>query len=791
MTKGDARLIVHIISGLGLGGAETVMHRLITAPTQTDRHVVISMKDEGVFGERFRRDGIDVYTLGMHGPVSVLQGLWRLWRLLRELNPDVVQTWMYHADFAGGIVARLAGIQAVAWGIRNSGADLHTSSKSSRALAWLSAKVSRLVPGVIIACAQNASQRHQQWGYRADRMLVIPNGYDLTRWQPSGPSSLRGELGLDEGTFLIGNVARWNPLKDHETLLSAVAQCRSLGAAWRLVLIGEGLTRENVALSTLIERYGLAGQVILLGRRDDVPEVMKALDLHVLSSRAEGFPNVLAEAMASGVPCVTTDVGDAAYIVGEYGWVAPARNAGALAQAIDQAARSRDTPEFAQRILGGRERVSSLFSLDAMVRAYRQVWHRLAMDYPRTRETAARPAVLEAMRRRHSSTVSSAISGQPRLLFLVNNPAFFLSHRLPLAIAARNAGYEVHVATMDGPSVATITAQGLTHHVIPMSRSGKNPVQELQSLYAMWRLFRQLKPALVHAVTIKPVLYGGIAARLAGVPAYVAAISGLGFVFMREQQGLDLVRRTAIILYRLALGHSNSRVIFQNENDRDVLLAAGVVRKVQVVMLRGSGVDLEEFSVRPEPDGAPKAVMVARLLEDKGVREFVQAARLTAGHASGLRWMLAGSPDPGNPASITQALLEEWRDEGAVELLGEREDIAALYQQSHIAVLPSYREGLPKSLVEAAACGRPVVTTDVPGCRDAILAGETGLLVPVKDAHALAQAVLQLAGDEELRQRMGQAARLLAQDEFDVNRIAQAHVALYNALTVRESEGAI
>lgn len=787
MAKDDARLIVHIISGLGLGGAETVMHRLITAPAQTDRHVVISMGGEDVFGERFRRDGVDVYTLGMFGPVAAVQGLWRLWRLLRELNPDVVQTWMYHADFLGGIVARLAGIRAVAWGIRNSGVDLHTSSKSSRALAWLSARVSRLVPGVIIACAENAGERHRQWGYRADRMLVIPNGYDLTRWQPSGPSPLRRELGLDDATFLIGNVARWNPLKDHETLLSAVAQCRSLGSDWRLVLVGEGMDLENAELSAMIQRHGLGQRVVALGRRDDVPDVMKALDLHVLSSRAEGFPNVLAEAMASGVPCVTTDVGDAAYIVGEHGWVAPARDAAALSRAIDEAAVSRGTPEFAQRILDGRERVRRLFSLDAMVRAYRVVWHRLAMDYPKTRSTRARPAVLESLRRSHQDRAPLPAQDVPRLLFVVNNPAFFLSHRLPLALAARRAGYEVHVATMDGPSVPLITGQGLAHHVIPMSRSGKNPVQELQSVYAMWRLFRRLKPALVHGVTIKPVVYGGIAARLAGVPAYVAAVSGLGFVFTREQQGLDLVRRAAIILYRLALGHRNSRVIFQNENDRDVLLKEGVVRQSQIVMLRGSGVDLQEFCVHPEPEGAPRALMAARLLKDKGVQEFVQAARLTQGHHSGLRWVLVGSPDPGNPASISEATLQEWRREGVVELLGERQDVAALYQQSHIAVLPSYREGLPKSLVEAAACGRPVVTTDVPGCRDALIAGQTGLLVPVKDAHALAQAVLQLAEDKALRERMGHAGRELAQEEFDIGKIAQAHVELYDELTGRES----
>ncbi|WP_449393218.1 glycosyltransferase family 4 protein [Eoetvoesiella caeni] len=369
------------------------------------------------------------------------------------------------------------------------------------------------------------------------------------------------------------------------------------------------------------------------------------------------------------------------------------------------------------------------------------------------------------------------------LLFTVNNPAFFLSHRLPIALGAARSGYEVHVATMDGAAVRTIQQHGFVHHVIPMSRSGKNPLRELLSIYALWRLYRRLRPDIVHAVTIKPVLYGGIAARLAGVPAYVAAISGLGFIFTRQQSRFDFLLWATMTLYRFALGHSNSRVIFQNENDRDLLARAGALKSGQAVMIRGSGVDLERFNVQAEPDGAPVAVMAARLLKDKGVREFVAAARISVGHSSGLRWMLAGSPDPGNPASVSQEDVEIWKREGFVECLGEQADIAALYQRSHIVVLPSYREGLPKSLVEAAACGRAVVTTDVPGCRDAIEPGVTGLLVPVHDAAALAAAVQRLADDAVLRRAMGSAGRNLAEREFDIRLIVGRHLEIYRALS--------
>lgn len=370
-----------------------------------------------------------------------------------------------------------------------------------------------------------------------------------------------------------------------------------------------------------------------------------------------------------------------------------------------------------------------------------------------------------------------------RLLFVVNNPAFFLSHRVALATAAQQAGYEVHVATMDGPSVPRIVALGLTHHVIPMNRSGKNPLQELKSLLALRRLFKELKPDLVHLVTIKPVLYGGIAARLAGVPAMVSAISGLGTVFVAEGLRARVLRTTVGLLYRLALGHRNSKVIFQNANDRDVLRKLGAVRDDQVEMIRGSGVDLKEYRAEPQPPAPPVvALMVARLLRDKGVHEYVEAAALLRQQGLGVVLRLAGGIDPGNPTSITAEEVEAWRAQGLVEPLGERQDIAELYAASHIAVLPSYREGLPKSLIEAAACGRAVVTTDVPGCRDAIDPGETGILVPPRDATALAAAIARLVMDANLRDRMGVASRALAEREFSLKDVCQRHLAIYDAL---------
>ncbi|CAB3830766.1 MULTISPECIES: glycosyltransferase family 4 protein [Achromobacter] len=376
-----------------------------------------------------------------------------------------------------------------------------------------------------------------------------------------------------------------------------------------------------------------------------------------------------------------------------------------------------------------------------------------------------------------------------RLMFVVNNPAFFMSHRVPVALAAQQAGYDVHVATMDGPAVAEIEALGMTHHAIPMTRSGKHPLQELNTLRALVRLFRRVRPDVVHLVTIKPVLYGGIAARLARVPGMVAAISGLGFVFLSNSLKMRLVRAVVARLYRVALGHPNSRVIFQNANDRDLLKSLGAVRDEQVVMIRGAGVDLDAYRATPEPPSPPVVVtMVARLLRDKGVREFVEAASILRKRGLPVTMQLVGGVDAGNPTSATQQEVDAWQRDGAVEALGERSDIASLYAACHIAVLPSYREGLPKSLIEAAASGRAVVTTDVPGCRDAIEPGKTGLLVPVRDAPALADAIARLVEDAALRQSMGEAGRKLAESEFDIRRVARVHVELYEALEQRAAQ---
>lgn len=376
------------------------------------------------------------------------------------------------------------------------------------------------------------------------------------------------------------------------------------------------------------------------------------------------------------------------------------------------------------------------------------------------------------------------MKAKKRLLFVINTPGFFLSHRLPLAIAARECGFDVHIATGAGAGADAkkISSMGFEHHAIPLSRSGINPALEMVTLWSLFRLFIKLRPDLLHLVTIKPVLYGGLMARLIKIPAVVVAISGLGTLFVSRERGRFGLRSLVEKIYRMALAHPNLKVIFQNPDDRSTLISIGAVKESNSVIIRGSGVSVDQFTTHPEPEGIPIVTLAARLLKDKGVREFVAAAVRLKERGINARFLLAGSFDRGNPTAITEFMVNQWVVDNSIEFLGHADNIASLFSMSNIIVLPSYREGLPKVLLEAAASGRAVVTTDVPGCRDAIEPGLTGLLVPPRDSFALADAIQSLILDPERRRTMGKEGRALAEREFTIGTVVRTHLAIYNCL---------
>lgn len=369
-----------------------------------------------------------------------------------------------------------------------------------------------------------------------------------------------------------------------------------------------------------------------------------------------------------------------------------------------------------------------------------------------------------------------------KLLIVVNDPAFFISHRLPIADTARERGYKVHVATQAGESVKEIIGRGFDHHELRLSRSGKNPFSEVISILSLLALCWRIRPDVLHLVTIKPVLYGGIVARISPVRGVLAAISGLGSVFTATGLKASLLRAIIIGFYQLALGKRNLRAVFQNPEDMRLISSIGAIKPEKSILIRGSGVDLSAYPTLPEEPGMPVVIFAARLLKNKGVVEYISAVKVLKERGVQAHFQLVGDVDPGNPTSITSQELENWCTQGVVDYLGFQRDMATVMKRSHLVVLPSYREGLPKVLVEAAACGRAVITTDVPGCRDAIEPGISGMLVPVRDVSALADAMETLINDSELRRRMGQQGRKLAERAFAIEGIVDQHLTIYRTL---------
>ncbi len=372
---------------------------------------------------------------------------------------------------------------------------------------------------------------------------------------------------------------------------------------------------------------------------------------------------------------------------------------------------------------------------------------------------------------------------RPSLLIVVNIPRFFVSHRLPLALAAREAGFRVAVATSDddSASVARIQAADLPFHPLPFSQHGTNPLHELRTLLALRRLYARLQPDLLHHVSIKPVLYGGLAARLSGRRALVHAMSGLGYVFASAGLKARLLNSVSRPAFKLALAGAGSRIIFQNPDDQRLFIQRGLVERGRTRLIRGSGVDETRFCPAQEPAAASPVVLYAgRLLWQKGIGDFVEVARRLRGRAI---FRVVGYAEPTSPLSVPLSQLDAWQAEGLIEWQGMRSDMPQVYAESRLVCLPStYGEGVPKVLIEAAACARACVSTDTPGCREIVRDGRNGSLVPPGNIEALTLAVQKLLDDPATCRRMGAAGRQIVLDEFTLARVCQETIALYHEL---------
>ena len=369
----------------------------------------------------------------------------------------------------------------------------------------------------------------------------------------------------------------------------------------------------------------------------------------------------------------------------------------------------------------------------------------------------------------------------PKLLFFVTEDWYFCSHRLPLAIAARDAGFEVAVATRVNTHAEAITREGIRLIPLQLSRGGKNPLREWRTLWALFLVLRRENPDILHNVAVKPVLYGSLVARLAGTDRVVNALAGLGHLFaVRERAGF--LRNLVKLAFRLLLrGHG--LVIVQNPDDLRLLESSGAILPGQATLIRGSGVDLSHFKANPEPPGTPIVVFAARLLWDKGVKEFVEAAKALKSNGTNGRFVIVGAPDAENHAAIPEEQLQAWAADGAIECWGHRTDMPDILAASTIFCLPSYYgEGVPKVLLEAAASGRALITTDMPGCREVVEHGVNGLLVKPRNVEELTLAIKQLLSDPSLRTRMGKASRKRAESLFGIEEVTAQTLAVYRRL---------
>jgi glycosyltransferase involved in cell wall biosynthesis len=370
----------------------------------------------------------------------------------------------------------------------------------------------------------------------------------------------------------------------------------------------------------------------------------------------------------------------------------------------------------------------------------------------------------------------------PKLLYLITEDWFFCSHFLDRAVAARDAGYEVLVLTQVSRHGQAIRAAGLRLLPLNMDRGGLNPFLELRALWEVARVYRDERPDLIHHIALKPILLGSLAARLVGAGPLVNALVGMGFIFSSRGVLARALRPVLQRLLKLTLNPPGSRVVFENEDDLRDFVAMGLVRETAAVLIRGAGVDTRLFQPVVRVSRPPVVMLVARMLWDKGVGEFVAAAAMLKQRGLDARFVLVGAPDASNRAHIPESVLDRWQREGAVECWGARERMHQVLAEADIACLPSYREGLPKALLEAMAVGLPCVTTDVPGCRSVVSNGDNGFLVPARDVAALATALAKLIGDAGLRQSMGRRGRARAELEFANERVIAETLATYREI---------
>lgn len=803
--------VCHIITNTEFGGTQKMLYNLLRELKQSPAGAqldlsVISLLRCGEIGDSIQQLGVPVHAMEFtEGGIPRPQRMFRLLSKLRSLRPDVVQTWAYHSDLVGGLAARLATSANVVWNIRHGTLDPKVDSKNTLRSAYLCGKLSTWIPKRILLNAHSAVEVHAAAGYDRARLQVIPNGFDVNRFKPLPKAriAIRDELHVPSDAPLIGMCGRLHRHKGQAEFIQAAKQIAATQPQAHFLIAGHLCDSSSSQLTGWVADAGLQDRFHLLGSRNDIPQIMNALDVYVLPSLTEGMPNVIGEAMACGVCVVATDVGDAGRLLGECGTCVPPADPGALANAIcellDQPAAKREAIANAAR-----QRVFDNFEISVIAGVYKSVWSQAAGR----KQTLAAPEWLHMPATNQSrsnlpqqltlkpSMPTSSMPAPTKLVHVTTIPMtqwLFLRGQNQFMV---DQGYEVHAVSSPGPFMPKLVGRDpVIPHEIPISRQ-ITPIRDLISTVRLWRLFRQLRPEIVQLSTPKAALLGAIAAKAAFVPVRILQVRGLA---SESETGIrrTIYQRLEQLTDRLCNGCLvNAKSLLEYAREANILRTGRVAG-----LGMSNGVDLQRFDpqqVQPadlsawpdwnrlqQQEQGLVIGYVGRMTRDKGLEDLYQAWQHLRDDFPTAKLLLVGLWESEN--GVTEKVRAALTQDPRVLIAGVQDDVMPFMQHMDIFAFPSHgTEGFPNAPMEAAAMELPVIATRVIGCVDAVDDGVTGTLIDARNPEQLEAALRVYLEDTALRREHGTAGRTRIRRGFDPAELWAEFHQFYTFLLRRE-----
>ena len=767
--------VLHIITSLGQGGAESALYELIKATHKTIDHNVVSLHDAGAYGPRLKKIGVNVETLGMPRGKLKFAGLWRLREIIRNYSPDLINTRLYHADLMGGVVSLFAGAPPVIWAIHSS--DLGSLDKSwkTRFIRRICAILSYWIPSAIVTDSERAKKVHISLGYSPKKFIVINNGVDLFTFYRDkiAGQALRLELQVQGDQILLGLVARWDPLKDHSNFLQALSIIKSNNRKFICILVGKEMNSQNVALMELIRKNDLDEHVLLLGPSSDIPAIMNAIDLHVLSSSSESLPVAVIEAMACGTPCVVTDVGDARLITCDTGWVVPSKKPNALAAGIESAMEALE--KNGKEALGKhcRRIIEEKYSLKVMADSYLKLWRDTLVGFESKATINTDASIVKVLHVIAGLDVGGAELALKRLVELhIRNPDY--THTVVSLKAVGLVGEQLREAGVDVVALEMNT-----------------PFRLLQGFVCLVTLIRRQRPDIVQTWMYHADLIGGLAARLAGCRK---VIWGIRTTDIFPGKGVSRTTRWILKLCAILSNFIPHTILCVANRSKAVHAKKGYASSKMTVVSNGFEVKTYKLDlgirqhIRESLNVSSDTLLIGsigRFNYDKDHRSFITALATLASEDIKTCFLLVGRNIDFDNVDLMQ-WIEKTGYADRFKLLGERNDIPAILSAMDIFCLHSKTEGFPNVLGEAMCTSLPSVVTDVGDA--GVLLGNAGLVVPPQDPERLAEALLTMIQyTSEARASLGNIALKRIKEHYSIESFQRQHEDLYQRVMIEKN----